>query len=40
MAPDAEKKIIFAHEIHPSGCRTYITATPTSFFEKYIHIPY
>ena len=39
MAPGAEEIQIFAHEIHPSGCRTFITATPTSFFEKYSCMP-
>ena len=39
MAPGAEEIRIFAHEIHPSGCRTFITATPTSFFEKYSCMP-
>ena len=40
MAPGVEEIMIFAHQIHPSGCRTFITATPTSFFEKYRCMPY
>ena len=40
MAPSVEEIMIFAHEIHPSGSRTFIAATATEFFEKYSCMPY